>query len=91
MPSNIRQNVIVSTPRSYEERTSVADSCVRQLHLPIPALIDNFANTTEVAYTGWPDRLYVIDKNGRAAYKSRPGPFGFEPAAMEQVLKQSLD
>jgi len=35
----------------------------------------NFA-ILEAAYTGWPDRLHVIDVDGRVAYKSRPGPFG---------------
>jgi type I thyroxine 5'-deiodinase len=90
MPSNVQQKVIFTSPRNFEERSSIADGCVRQLHIPIPALIDNFANTTEIAYTGWPDRLYVIDRNGRIAYKSRPGPFGFEPANMERSLKLVL-
>lgn len=90
MPSNIRQNVVFASPRSFDERSSLAGTCIRQLHMPIPALIDDFGNTTEMAYTGWPDRLYVIDRNGRVAYKSRPGPFGFEPAGMEQALKTVL-
>ncbi len=90
MPSNMRQNVVYNLPRSYGERTAVADSCVRRLNIRIPALIDNFQNTTETAYTGWPDRLYVIDRDGRVAFKTTPGPFGFEPAAMEQALKKVL-
>ncbi len=90
MPSNIRQNVVFASPRSAEERTSVADSCVRKLHIEIPALIDNFQNTTETAYTGWPDRLYVIDRDGRVAYKSRPGPFGFHPGEMEGILRKTV-
>jgi hypothetical protein len=90
MPSNVRQKVIFASPGNFEERSSVADTCVRQLHIPIPALIDNFADTTEIAYTGWPDRLYVIDRNGRIAYKSKPGPFGFEPASLERALKPVL-
>ncbi len=90
MPSNIRQNVVYNSPRSYGERSAVADSCIRHLNIRIPALIDDFRNTTETAYTGWPDRLYVIDRNGRVAFKTTPGPFGFEPALMEQALKKVL-
>jgi len=90
MPSNIRQGVVFNSPLTYGERTAVADSCVRRLNIRIPALIDNFRNTTELAYTGWPDRLYVIDRAGRVAYKSMPGPFGFEPAGMEAALKKVL-
>jgi len=88
MPSNIKQNVIVSTPRNVNERTAVADSCVRNLHIEIPALIDNFRNTTETAYTGWPDRLYLIGADGRVAYKSGPGPFGFHPQDLAATLQR---
>jgi type I thyroxine 5'-deiodinase len=88
MESNIRQKVVFASPRSVEERTAVADSCVRNLHIEIPALIDNFRNTTEAAYTGWPDRLYLIDRDGRVVYKSRPGPFGFHPQALEAALQR---
>ena len=88
MESNVRQNVIFTNPKSIEERQAVADSCIRNLHIEIPALIDDIGNSTEAAYTGWPDRLYVIDRDGRVAYKSRPGPFGFHPSEMEPILKQ---
>ena len=90
MGSNVRQNVVFALPKSAEERGQVAESCVRNLHIEIPALLDNFQNGAEIAYTGWPDRLYVIDRAGRVAFKSLPGPFGFEPQAMETELKKSL-
>jgi hypothetical protein len=32
------------------------------------------------------DRLYVIDRSGRVAYKSKAGPFGFHPDQMAQAL-----
>ncbi len=53
---------------------------------PFPAAIDGFENTAERAYTGWPDRIYLIDANGRIAYKSRPGPFGFKPEELKAAL-----
>ena len=89
MASNIQQNVIFSSPKSYEERGAVAGTCVTNLHLQMPALLDRFDNPTEAAYTGWPDRLYVIDRDGRVAYKSEPGPFGFHPGEMEKVIEQA--
>jgi Iodothyronine deiodinase len=88
MPSNIQQHVVFSNPRSAAERSAVAGSCVRNLHIRIPALLDDFRNTTERAYTGWPDRLYVIDRAGRVAYKSAPGPFGFHPQEMAATLQR---
>ncbi len=58
-----------------------------KLSLKIPPLVDDLANSTEIAYTGWPDRLYVIDREGKIAYKSLPGPYGFKPAEVEAKLK----
>ena len=91
MASNVRQNVVFASPKSFEERGTVAESCVRNLHIESPAVLDDFSNTTEARYTGWPDRLYVIDREGRVAYKSKPGPFGFHPDEMTAYLNRSLN
>jgi hypothetical protein len=61
---------------------------VRKLGIQIPAVLDEFGNSTEQAYTGWPDRLYLIDSAGRVAYKSKPGPFGFKPDDLKNALAQ---
>ena len=37
-----------------------------------------------------PDRLYLIGVDGRVAYKSKPGPFGFKPDALEAALREAL-
>ena len=79
MQSNIKDQVVFASPRSEEERAAVAGSCVRKLGIKIPALLDEFGNSTESAYTAWTDRLYLIDGTGRVVYKSKPGPFGFKP------------
>lgn len=80
--------MLITTPASLDERSEVAQSCVRGLKIPFPAVLDDFRNSTESAYTGWPDRLYVIDLDGRIAYKSSPGPFGFKPAEVATVLSK---
>ncbi len=63
---------------------------MRHLKIPFPALLDDFRNTTEIAYTAWPDRLYVIDMSGRIAYKSGAGPYGFKPAEAAVALARAL-
>jgi type I thyroxine 5'-deiodinase len=90
MGSNIRDGVVFRNPRSEDERSQRADSCVRTLGVRIPALIDGMDNAVEQAYTGWPDRLYLIDRAGRVAYKSRPGPFGFKPSGLEAAIRGLL-
>jgi type I thyroxine 5'-deiodinase len=87
---NQKDKISVASPKTLAERCAVEGTCATKLALRIPAVIDDLANSTEEAYTAWPDRLYVIDLEGRVAYKSKPGPFGFKPADMEVALKRVL-
>jgi len=87
MESNVKDKVVFASPKDYEERSLVAGACVRKLGIKFPALVDGFENSAEKAYTGWPDRIYLIDANGRIAYKSRPGPFGFKPEELRSALE----
>jgi Iodothyronine deiodinase len=89
MQSNVRDKVLFRSPRDEQERLSVADSCVRRLGIKFPAVVDRFNNQVESAYTGWPDRLYLVEPGGRIAYKSKPGPFGFHPADLIAALKKT--
>jgi type I thyroxine 5'-deiodinase len=91
LPSNVEDEVIFSSPKTFDERVSVASACVRKLGIEFPALLDRIEDSTEKAYTGWPDRLYVIDREGRIAYKSDPGPYGFTPGGMEEALKKIVE
>ena len=90
MQSNIKDNVVFASPKSEDERASIAGSCVRKLGIEIPAVLDEFGNSTEQAYTGWPDRMYLIDGNGRIAYKSKPGPFGFRSEELRAALEHTI-
>ena len=90
MQSNIKDKVVFASPKSEEERAFIAGVCVRKLGLKFPAVLDEFGNSTEQAYTGWPDRIYLIDSQGRVAYKSKPGPFGFKPEQLAAALAQTL-
>ena len=88
MKSNLKDNVLFANPKTDEERAFVAGACVRKLGIKFPAVIDGIDNRTEVAYTGWPDRLYLIDRDGKVVYKSKPGPFGFKPDQLEAAIKK---
>ncbi len=86
MQSNVRDAVVFASPKDEGERTNIAGACVRKLGIKFPALIDGFDNRTETAYTGWPDRIYLIDRDGRVAFKTKPGPFGFKPDELHNAL-----
>jgi type I thyroxine 5'-deiodinase len=87
---NQKEKISVLSPTTLAERCAVEGACVTKLALRIPAVIDDLENSTEEAYTAWPDRLYLIDREGRVVYKSKPGPYGFKPQEVEVVLKRVL-
>ena len=86
MQSNLKDNVVFASPKSEEDRAFVAGACVRKLGIKPLAVLDEFGNVTEKAYSAWPDRLYLIDAAGHVAYKSRPGPFGFKASELQGAL-----
>ena len=85
---NVKDDVRFASPRTDEERKDVAQACVLRLAVKIPALLDRIDNGVERAYTGWPDRLYIIRTDGIVHYKSGPGPYGFSTKELEASLKQ---
>ncbi len=88
MQSNVADGVLFRNPTTILEREQVANSCVRKLHIAFPALIDSIDNRVEQAYTGWPDRLYLIGTDGTVRFKSEAGPFGFHPANLAAALAE---
>ena len=89
MAVNVRDGVLFRSPRTDNERTETASACVRNLGIRIPALLDGIENRTERAYTAWPDRLYLIGRDGQILFKTRPGPYGFSSHALEEALLKS--
>lgn len=58
--------------------------------MTMPMLVDTIDDRVGHAYSGMPDRLYLIDRDGVVAYQGGRGPFGFRPAEMEQSLVMLL-
>jgi len=90
MKRNQREGIAVKQPKTEKERAEVADTCRLGLKISIPMLIDNMDNAVEKAYAAWPDRLYVVDKDGTIFYKGGLGPRGFNPREMAQALEKML-
>ena len=91
MRSNERDKILIKQHKTYEERCKAAGSCMKDLKLTIPCLVDDMKNTAQKAYAGWPDRLYVVDAEGKIAYQGGPGPRGFRASEAEAALKKLLD
>jgi len=80
----------IKDPTNKFERFQVANTCVNDLNISIPCLLDDMENSTAVAYKGYPDRLYIVGRDGRIAYRGGPGPMGFKPLEMENALRAEL-
>lgn len=89
--SNVREGVLFASPETDDQRTEVAGTCMLRLAIKLPAVVDGIDNKVERAYTGWPDRLYVIGTDGKVRYKSAAGPFGFSTEELEKQLLAVLD
>lgn len=86
LEANLRDEVVLPSPASYEQKVETGRACATRLGIEFPTLIDEFDSRTEIAYTAWPDRLYVVGADGAVAYKSKPGPFGFKPDEVARTL-----
>lgn len=90
MESNKRVGVEVAQPKTFAERNAVANQCHALLKPNMPLLVDEINDPVGNAYSGGPARMYVIDLDGKVAYKSGRGPFGFKTGEMEQALVMTL-
>ena len=86
MESNDRAGVAVPKARSLSERFDAATSFCSSRDVAMPVLIDTLADEVSETYSGFPDRLYIIDRDGKIAYKGGRGPMGFDPEGMERSL-----
>lgn len=80
----------ITQTNTEAERRETAKVCVATLQLTLPTLVDGEDNRVNVAYAGWPDRMYVIGADGRIAYQGGPGPGGFRPEEVERWLRSNV-
>jgi type I thyroxine 5'-deiodinase len=90
MESNKTDNVIFNQPTVPSERQSVAQSCCTRLSLSIPCVVDAINDPVDNLYAGWPERIFVVDGEGKIAFASKQGPWGFNPNEAERALRQVL-
>ena len=91
LPENRRSGVAVDEPRSDEARREVAAACATALRLRMPMVVDAVDNAVASAYGGWPDRLYLVGRDGRIAYRGGEGPFGFKPKELGAAIEYHLN
>ncbi len=89
-PGNDKAGITLAQPRTDLERRLVAQKCCTALEITMPLVVDALDDRVGHAYSGMPDRMYLLDRQGRVAYKGGRGPFGFKPGELDQALVMLL-
>ena len=82
---------IVEEPLTIQERLAVATRCDAKLDLSaFTVVIDGLDDKANTSYAAFPDRLYLVNKEGRIAYTGGRGPHGFIPNELEDSVREEL-
>ncbi len=87
MGSNEEEGVVYRQPKTLEERRALAQEFIATMDVETTTLVDDIQNTANACYAAWPERIYVIDTEGRIAYKGGIGPFLFDPEELGDFLE----
>ena len=90
LADNRREEIAVVDPVSLDERAGAADACALRLATRIPILLDDVDDAVASAYGAWPDRLYLIGRDGTIAFQGDVGPFGFKPEELADAIETEL-
>jgi hypothetical protein len=88
MKTNLKDkdDVCYAQPKTVEQRVAIANDFTQRFKYSVPFGIDLMNNAANDAYAAWPERLYVIDENGRISYKGGMGPFNYDPKEVREWL-----
>lgn len=64
--------------------------CTRKLNMKFPAVVDGMDGNVERAYSAWPSRAFVLDKEGRILYATRLTEIDFHAAEMEAAVQRAI-
>ena len=87
---NRDEGIALTDPRTLDERAAAAEACALMLETRIPTLLDDVDDAVARAYGGWPDRLYLVGRDGRIAFQGGVGPDGFEPEELAAAIELEL-
>jgi hypothetical protein len=88
---NEQDAVLLRQHQSMEERVGVGQTCMLKMALEMPAVVDEMDDAVARAYAAMPERLYLIGRDGRVAYKGGMGPMFFRPDEWNEAIQAYLD
>ena len=64
---------------TFGERCALALDLLDDKNLSIPTIVDDMDNSVNEAYSAFPDRIFVVDVEGKIAFAADQGPWGYAP------------
>jgi tetratricopeptide (TPR) repeat protein len=86
---NEREGIVLKPAANMDERRNHATMCVRKLHVEFPALLDSMSGAAEKAYSAWPSKAYLLDKQGRVIFSTGLSEQDFHLEQLEAALRKA--
>ena len=87
-PPNLADEVLFAQPTTADERAEVAAACMLRFNFSFQMVLDHMTNEVEHRYMAMPERLYLLDSDGKVAWKCGLGPHLFDPDGFEQAIAE---
>jgi hypothetical protein len=88
--ANLEQDVIHTSPTNMAEREALAEVCMLKLALDMPMVVDDMEDTIDSAYNALPERLYLLNADGKVVFKTVAGSHGFDPEAWAVAIAEHV-
>ncbi len=83
---NRREQISLAPAKTFAQKQSYAETCIRKLHIRYAAAVDDFERKAEKAYHAWPSAVYVVERAGTVLWASRLGEQEFSSSDLERAL-----
>ena len=90
LESNREAEITVLDPTTDDERAALAETCAVGMRITMPVVVDTLDDEVARQYGGWPDRLYLVGRDGRVVFQGGEGPFGFDPGELRGAIETEL-
>ena len=88
MKTNIKEDVCYAQPKNLTQRVAIANDFIKRFQFPLPFGVDEMSDAANLAYSAWPERIYIIDEGGRIVYRGGMGPFYYKPEEARAWLEK---
>lgn len=83
---------VTASPKTATERCTLASELDRRIGVDIPIAVDSIDDATSTAYSPWPNRMYILDAEGKIVDAGSAGAQGTTESAKKapETLKKLL-